>query len=80
MAISTEEQLIGEIEKWTKKINKERKTVFAESEKSKEFLKNIDAYIEDSKYFLEKKDLVRSFEAVVWAWAFLTIGKDEKIL
>ena len=31
-------------------------------------VKNLDAYIKDTSYFLEKKDFVRAFEAVVYAW------------
>lgn len=38
------------------------------------FIDNISAYISDSKYFLEKGDLIRAFEAVVWAWAWMEIG------
>ncbi|MCK5234032.1 MAG: DUF357 domain-containing protein, partial [Candidatus Aenigmarchaeota archaeon] len=30
----------------------------------------------DTNHFLEKKDYVRAFEAVVWAWAWLEIGKE----
>lgn len=40
------------------------------------FLGNISAYISDSKYFLEKGDLIRAFEAVIWAWAWLEIGEE----
>ena len=32
---------------------------------------NIEAYIKDSRYFTEKGDLVRAFEAVVYAWGLL---------
>lgn len=38
------------------------------------FLENISAYISDSRYFLEKGDLIRAFEAVIWAWAWMEIG------
>jgi len=40
------------------------------------FLSNIKAYISDSRYFLEKGDLIRAFEAVIWAWAWLEIGEE----
>jgi len=70
------EILLREIKKWTKKINNEIKNVSGD----KEFLENINAYIKDSQYFFEKNDFVRSFEAIIWAWAWLEIGKDvEKI-
>ncbi len=32
---------------------------------------NIEAYIKDARYFIEKGDLVRAFEAVVYAWGLL---------
>ncbi len=44
------------------------------------FMENISAYISDSKYFLEKGDLIRAFEAVIWAWAWMEIGLETKRL
>ena len=44
------------------------------------FLDNVSAYIRDSHYFLEKGDLIRAFEAVIWAWAWMEIGLAEKLL
>jgi hypothetical protein len=35
---------------------------------------NIKAYISDTEYFLKKGDLIRAFECVVWAWAWMEIG------
>jgi hypothetical protein len=32
---------------------------------------NIEAYIKDAHYFLEKHDLIKAFEAVVYAWGLL---------
>jgi hypothetical protein len=32
---------------------------------------NIEAYIMDSRHFLEKGDLVRAFEAAIYAWGLL---------
>ncbi len=32
---------------------------------------NIEAYIRDARHFLDKADLVRAFEAVVYAWGLL---------
>ena len=72
------EQLRQEIEKWLGKLEKIKLT--AKTEKGKEFKKNIEAYIKDSQHFLEKGDLVRAFEAIIWAWAFLEISEDLKIL
>ncbi len=32
---------------------------------------NIEAYIRDARHFLDKGDLVRAFEAVIYAWGLL---------
>ncbi len=70
------EELKKETQKWLERIKQERKKI--NTDKSKEsFINNIDAYISDSEHFLERNDLIRAFEAVIWAWAYLEIGKDE---
>ena len=76
--METKEELKKETEKWLNKI-KEKKLI-AKTEKGEEFKKNIEAYISDSKHFTEKGDFVRAFEAVIWAWAFLEISEDLKLL
>jgi len=68
-----ESELRKEIKKWTERIEKELEKVKTED---KRFLANIRAYVKDSKYFLEKNDLIRSFEAIIWAWAWLEIGRE----
>ncbi len=72
--MDTEASLISETRKWLKKIEALKFT--PKTDKGKEYKINIEAYISDSRHFLEKKDYVRAFEAVVWAWAFLEISKD----
>ena len=69
-----------EIEKWLVRIKKELKTVKVSDKKGKEFLDNINAYVNDCEHFLEKGEYVLSFESVVWAWAYLEISKDLKLL
>jgi hypothetical protein len=56
------EPLIGKIE--------------VKDEKGEEMLENMKAYIADSKHFLNKKNYVKSFEAIVWAWAILEICEE----
>jgi len=73
-----EDELEHEILKWLGKIEEKRKMV--ESVQDKSFIENIDAYISDSKYFHQKGDLIRSFESVIWAWAWLEIGQEIGIL
>jgi hypothetical protein len=39
-------------------------------------LRNIRAYRNDSKHFLERGDLIKSFECLIWAWAILELGRE----
>jgi len=73
-----EEELQKEIAKWLPKAKAEVKKI--KKVNDEEFLVNIKAYIKDTEYFLEKGDLVKGFEAVVWSWAWLEIGKLKGIL
>ena len=45
-------------------------------EKGEEMLENMKAYIADSKHFLGKENYLKSFEAIVWAWAILEICEE----
>lgn len=72
------EELKKETEKWLKKI--ENLEFAAKFEKGKEFAENIKAYISDCKYFLREGELIKAFEAIVWAWAFLEISKELNLL
>lgn len=80
MKMDTGERLNEEIDKWTGKISKELEDTEAYVVKGDEFLRNIKAYVSDSGHFREKGDLVRSFEAIIWAWAWLEIGKETGFL
>ena len=71
-----EEDLHAETIKWLKRAEE----LFCRVSGDAQFLENISAYILDSEYFLEKRDLIRAFEAVVWAWAWMEIGLEKKIL
>ena len=76
--MDTAKELKKETKKWLSKIEKINFT--AKNEKGKEFKTNIEAYIKDSNHFLEQGDFVRAFEAVIWAWAFLEISEELKLL
>ena len=78
--MSTESQLISETEKWLKRAEAEFSKAKPIGKKGESFAKNIAAYLNDTKYFSEKKDYVRAFEAVIWAWAWIEIGREQKIL
>ncbi len=68
-----EETLEKETEKWLAKLEKERKSlrIVSDSPKLRGVIKNLDAYISDTRHFLEKQDFVRAFEAVIYAWGIL---------
>jgi len=68
--LKLEEELKNETLKWLKRIEMRMRGVDGD----REFMENIRAYISDSSYFLDKGDLIRAFECVVWAWAWLEIG------
>ena len=74
--METEKKLKEEIEKWSSRMEKEMQNMEPYGTKGEDFLKNIKAYFKDTGYFLKKEDLIRSFEAIVWAWAWLEIGKE----
>lgn len=78
--MSTEEKLREEIKKWMKRLEEAVEKTRALNNKGGEFLANIKAYQSDSLHFYQKGDLIRSFEALIWAWAYLEIGKDIGIL
>jgi len=75
-----EEELRKETEKWLQKIKVEREKIVLVDSSREAFIKNIDAYISDSEHFLANSDLIRAFEAVIWAWSYLEIGKELGIL
>lgn len=73
-----EANLQKEIDAWLPRVEKEFEKI--KSSKDPDYIKNIEAYIKDARYFLKKQDLIKAFEAVIWAWAWLEIGKQKKIL
>ncbi len=70
-----EEKLRGETEKWLERVKKKRSEL-----PESQHMKNIDAYISDSQHFLDNGDLIRAFEAVIWAWAWIEILEELKQL
>lgn len=75
-----EQTLRQETEKWINKIERELETTGFFNEEGKEFLLNIHAYVDDSKYWLDHGDLVKAFEAIIWAWAWYEICLKLEIL
>ena len=71
---------LSEIEKWLVKLQKELEKTDAKTGKGKEMLKNIMAYRDDCRHWLEKKNYVLAFESVIWAWALLETAVELKQL
>ena len=67
------DELRQQTEKMLKEIKEKRKKIHLLDSSKKDLIKNIDAYISDTSYFLEKKDFIRAFEAVVWSFSWLEI-------
>ncbi len=74
--MSLEEDLKEETEKWLQRAEGDLDEIILQKAGGQRFLTNIAAYISDSRYFLERGDLIRAFEAVIWAWAWIEIGLD----
>lgn len=75
-----EKDLRAETEKWMSKADEAVRNAVFDGDRGAKFMANVNAYISDSKHFLEKGDLIRAFEAVVWAWAWLEIGEEMGII
>jgi hypothetical protein len=77
MSRDLENDLGNETLKWLGKAE----TLFVRiSPKDNRFAENIAAYMSDSRHFLDDGDLIRAFEAVIWAWAWMEIGKEIGLL
>ncbi len=74
-----EEELKNQTEKMLKDIREKRKYVNIDPDK-KHLLNNLDAYISDTQHFLDKKDIIRAFEAIVYAWGILETLEHAEIL
>ncbi|NPV61885.1 MAG: DUF357 domain-containing protein [Methanotrichaceae archaeon] len=74
--MSLDEDLREETLKWLTRAEE----LFSRISGEEPFCDNIAAYLQDSRYFLQQGDLIRAFEAVVWAWAWMEIGLEMKVL
>ncbi len=72
--MDTEERLAREIATWTKRLDGALDEATPRTERGERFLENIHAYRADTDHFEQDNDLVRAFEAIVWAWSWLEIG------
>ena len=65
---TTEKSLLKETKKWLSRLEKKKCEPLGKSKEVREQVTNIRAYISDCKHFLGKKDYIRAFEAIVYAW------------
>jgi hypothetical protein len=73
---SLEEDLLNETVKWQEKAE----SLFGQLSEDERMRENISSYLSDSHYFLKQNDLIRAFEAVIWAWAWMEIGLEKSLL
>jgi len=78
--MSLELDLTLEIERWSRKLDDALRGASPADEIGSRMMENIKAYRNDSGHFLGKRDLIRSFECLVWAWAILETGRELKHL
>lgn len=68
----TEDSLKKETVKWLAKLERDLKGVKSTGKLSdkqfRDVMENIKAYIKDCKYFSDEGDLIKAFEAIVYAW------------
>jgi len=68
-----------ETEKWLTCIENDIKKYYLadqNNDEHKRMLRNIHAYISDCRHFMKNNDMIRAFEAVIWAWAILETLRD----
>ena len=69
-------RLNWQIKNMTEKIEPLVDKIEVKDEKGQEMLTNMKAYISDSEHFLKNGNEIKSFEAIIWAWAILEICED----
>ena len=73
MSDNTARELESETKKWLEKLKKMEPELaellkYAKEKTVRAALQNMQAYIDDCQHFLDKKDFIRAFEAVIYAW------------
>jgi hypothetical protein len=74
--MGTDEVLEQQTRKWLEKLEREAAGIRpapakADPARIRNSIANVHAYIRDAQHFLEKGDMVRAFEAVIYAWGIL---------
>lgn len=68
-------ELREQIATWGEKLDVAMAKATANGLEGQRFLENVRAYQKDARHFESIHDLVRSFECLLWAWAWLEIGE-----
>ncbi len=70
---AAEKRLERETRKWLEKIGRTRSSlrILGAEKRTRSALENADSYISDCGHWIERKDFVLAFEAVVYAWGIL---------
>ncbi|MFQ6009514.1 MAG: DUF357 domain-containing protein [Candidatus Aenigmatarchaeota archaeon] len=68
-----------EITRWLEKLEPLLEKIEVVDSRGEAQLQNLKAYVSDSRHFLENSNLVKSFEAMVWAWAIFELCKELEI-
>ncbi len=74
-----EDRLREEILEMTQKIEPLVERVEVVDNRGIEIFTNMKSYIADSQHFLKAGNLIKSFEAILWAWAILELGEELEI-
>jgi hypothetical protein len=68
------------IEEWLNKLEKKLEKIRVEGEKGENLLKNIKAYIFDTKHFTAEGDYVKAWELISFAWGLFEAGEELEII
>ena len=72
--------LENETLKWLGRLESKTKNIKLIDERGAWALENIKAYISDCRYFHKKADLVRAFEAIVYAYGIYETALHSKLI
>ena len=75
-----ENVLKEETDKWLERLQDKVKNIKLLDNRGQWALENLKAYIEDCRHFSEKGDLVRAFEAVVYAYGIYETALHSKLM
>jgi hypothetical protein len=75
-----EKELMNETIKWIEKAENKRERLVLLEKTKEDLVKNIDAYIDDSRNFLSLEKYVLAFESIIWAWAWLEILEELAVI